>query len=75
MAWPFSRRESVPIPEPENETPALADPEPTALEMTSSAQCRACNNGYGDGCCAYHQEKWNRILEREEHLSQHRRNI
>ena len=67
------KQEDVPTPLVEEETPALADPEPSALEMTSSAQCRACTNGYGDGCCAYHQEKWDRILEREEHLSRHRR--
>jgi hypothetical protein len=67
------KHEDVPTPHVENETPALADPEPSALEMTSSAHCRACHNGYGDGCCAYHQEQWNRLFEREEHLSKHHR--
>lgn len=71
MAWLFSR--GVPTPAPENETPALADPEPSALEMRSPAYCRICTGGYGDGCCAYHQEKWNRILARLEHVDQHRR--
>lgn len=68
MSWLFSKRESVPTPAPENETPALADPDPSFYEMRSSAHCRACNGGYGDGCCAYHQEKWDRIAERQEHL-------
>ena len=64
------KSEIVPRPEPEEKaTPALADPDPSALAMTSSAQCRACTNGYGDGCCAYHQSKWGRLLERQEHLS------
>ena len=67
------KSEAVPRPEPEEKaTPALANPDPSALAMTSSAQCRACTNGYGDGCCAYHQSKWQRLLARQEHLNRPR---
>jgi hypothetical protein len=36
MVWVVSRYQSVPVlPELEQETPALANPEPSTLEMTS----------------------------------------
>ena len=74
MSWLLSRRAPVPVPAPpEKEMPAVANPEPSALEMTSPVHCRACTGGYGDGCCAYHQDKWDRRLERLEQVHRHRR--
>jgi hypothetical protein len=68
----FKRYEDVPTPEPvEREMPDVANPEPSALELTSSAHCRACTNGLGDGCCAYHHEKWSRTIERLDHIIEH----